>query len=76
MTRAQRSNDGETLPFGLGWIVRPAGRTSYSEHGGGGPGIESLLRVYPKKHTSIAVLGSVIGYGASTIIDYTLALIE
>jgi len=76
MMTAQKTADGTPMAFGLGWKVVKDGRASYIEHSGGGPGIDSLLRVYPKEGIAIAVLGSVTGYGSGSILEYTLDLID
>ncbi len=76
MMVAQESVGGDPLTFGLGWRVGRVGRTRYVEHSGGGPGIDSLLRVYPRKGISIAVLGSVVGYGSGTILEHAYDLID
>jgi CubicO group peptidase (beta-lactamase class C family) len=76
MMRAQKSNDGKPLRYGLGWAVGQQGRDPFVEHSGGGPGIDSLLRFYPKQGLAIAVLGSVNGYGAGTILEFTADLIS
>ena len=44
-------------------------------HGGGGPGIDSLLRLYTKRGLSIAVLGNANGYGPGKVVEYTAALL-
>lgn len=46
------------------------------EHAGGSAGIDSLLRVYPEKGISIAVMGSAVGYGSGAILDFTYDLIR
>ena len=38
------------------------------EHGGGGPGIECLMRIYPRRELGVVVMGSVENYGAARIL--------
>jgi CubicO group peptidase (beta-lactamase class C family) len=76
MMTPQKSNDGEPQIFGIGWKVGIGGRPAYVEHAGGGPGIDSLLRVYPKEDVVIAVLGNVVGYGSGRLLEYTFGLVE
>lgn len=75
MLSVQKSTDGKPLGIGLAWHLGRQGRESFAEHGGGGPGIESLLRIYPKLGLSIAVLGNVNGYGPGKVVEYTAALL-
>ncbi|UCF96604.1 MAG: beta-lactamase family protein [Spirochaetaceae bacterium] len=76
MMSVQKSNDGKPLPYGLGWVVGRQGRDPYVEHAGGGEGIDSLLRFYPKQNLAVAVLGSVNSYGAGTILEFTAQLVS
>jgi len=75
MLRMQKSTIGKPLGLGLAWHLGQQGRESIVEHGGGGPGIDSLLRIYPKRGLSIAVLGNVNGYGPGRVVEYTAALL-
>jgi CubicO group peptidase (beta-lactamase class C family) len=75
MLRMQKSRDGKPLGFGLAWFLGQQGRERIVEHGGGGPGIDSLLRIYPSRGLSIAVLGNAAGYGPGKVIEYTAALL-
>lgn len=55
LTPQLRQRDGAPRPIdqGLGWwLTRPG----LAEHGGGAPGVASLLAVVPGRHASIAVL--------------------
>ena len=76
MLRMQESTKGKPLGMGLAWQLGRQGSENFAEHGGGGPGIDSLLRIYPKRGLSIAVLGNVNGYGADKLIEYTAALLK
>jgi len=49
MMRMRKSTDGKPLGMGLAWHVGRQGRESFVEHAGSGPGIDSLLRLYPKR---------------------------
>jgi CubicO group peptidase (beta-lactamase class C family) len=75
MLSMQKSTSGRPLGFGLAWFLGQQGREPYAEHGGGGPGIDSLLRIYPKQGLAIAVLGNAPGYGPGKVIEYTAALL-
>jgi hypothetical protein len=75
MLRSQKSTDGKPLGMGLAWHLGRQGRESFAEHAGGGPGIDSLLRLYPQRGLSIAVLGNMNGYGPGKVAEYTAALL-
>jgi len=76
MVKPQKSNDGKAQLFGIGWKIDAARRPGYFEHSGGGPGIDSQLRVYPKQNVVIAVFGNVVGYGSGRILEYTYELVK
>ena len=38
------------------------------EHGGGGPGIEALMRLYPKRRLGVVVMGNIDDYGVGRIL--------
>ena len=76
MLSMQKSTDGKPLGMGLAWHLGQQGREPFVEHGGGGPGIDSLLRIYPKRGLSIAVLGNANGYGPGLVLEYTAALLS
>ncbi len=76
MLSMQRSPDGKPLGMGLAWHLGQQGREPFVEHGGGGPGIDSLLRIYPKRGLSIAVLGNANGYGPGLVLESTAALLS
>jgi CubicO group peptidase (beta-lactamase class C family) len=51
----------ETPPIdghGLGWFVNDSDNTRYLEHAGGGPGFATIMRLYPEKETSFAILAN------------------
>jgi CubicO group peptidase (beta-lactamase class C family) len=75
MLRSQKSTDGKPLGMGLAWHLGRQGRESIVEHAGGGPGIDSLLRLYPERGLSIAVLGNMNGYGPGKVAEYAAALL-
>jgi CubicO group peptidase (beta-lactamase class C family) len=75
MLRMQVSKGGTPLGMGLAWQLGRQGRKGFVEHAGGGPGIDSLLRIYPKRGLSIAVLGNANGYGSGKVLEYTAALL-
>ncbi len=76
MLSMQKSTAGKPLGMGLAWHLGQQGREPFAEHGGGGPGIDSLLRLYPKRGLSIAVLGNANGYGPGLVLEYTAALLS
>ncbi len=76
MLSMQKSTDGKPLGFGLAWHLGRQGREPFVEHAGGGAGIESLLRMYPQRGLSIAVLGNANGYGPGLVAEYTAALLS
>jgi CubicO group peptidase (beta-lactamase class C family) len=75
MLRSQKSTDGKPLGMGLAWHLGRRGRESFAEHKGGEAGIDSLLRLYPERGLSIAVLGNANGYGPGRVLEYTAALL-
>ena len=76
MVAPQKTLDGDKQIFGLGWKVGVGARPAYVEHSGGGPGIDSLLRVYPNQGLAIAVMGNVVGYGSGRILEYAYELVK
>ena len=76
MLTMQRANDRSPLGLGLGWFLGRNGRQPIAEHSGGGPGIESLLRIYPRRDMAVAVLGSVSGYAPGSVIGYVAELLR
>jgi CubicO group peptidase (beta-lactamase class C family) len=75
MLRMQKSTGGKPLGMGLAWHLGRQGRESFAEHAGGGPGIDSLLRIYPQRGLSIAVLGNMNGYMPGKVVAFTAALL-
>jgi CubicO group peptidase (beta-lactamase class C family) len=76
MLTMQKSTDGKPLGMGLAWHLGQRGREPFVEHAGGGPGINTLLRIYPKRGLSIAVLGNAEGYMPGLVLDYTADLVS
>jgi CubicO group peptidase (beta-lactamase class C family) len=76
MLTMQKSTGGKPLGMGLAWHLGRQGREPFVEHAGGGPGINSLLRIYPKRGLSIAVLGNAEGYLPGLVLEYTAALVS
>jgi CubicO group peptidase (beta-lactamase class C family) len=74
MLTMQRSNDRSPLGLGLGCFLSRDGYRQVVEHAGGGPGIESLLRFYPREDLAVVALGSVTGYAAGRTVDYMAEL--
>ena len=69
MRQVQRSRDGRPLGWALGWMVRKEKGETVAEHGGGGPGIDCLMRLYPDRHLGIVVMGNVNDYGVGRIVS-------
>jgi CubicO group peptidase (beta-lactamase class C family) len=76
MLAMQKSTDGKPLGFGLGWQIGRSGRETFAQHPGGGPGINSLLRIYPRLGLSIAVLGNSEGTMPGQVLEYTAAILS
>ena len=76
MLSMQKSTAGKPMGMGLAWHLGQQGREPFMEHAGGGPGIDSLLRIYPGRGLSIAVLGNANGYGPGLVLEYTAALLS
>jgi len=75
MLEMQESTDGRPLGMGLAWHLGRQGREGFAEHGGGAAGVDTLLRIYPGRGLSIAVLGNMNGYGPGRVLEYTAALL-
>ncbi len=76
MLSMQKSTDGKPLGMGLAWHLGQQGRERFVEHLGGGPGINSLLRIYPRRGLSIAVLANAEGAMPGLVLDYAAALVS
>lgn len=51
----------ETPPIdgrGLGWAIGESNGERYLEHGGGGPGFTTIMRLYPDDKLGIAILSN------------------
>jgi CubicO group peptidase (beta-lactamase class C family) len=62
MQEIQLSTAGEPLPISLGWFVVDDAEHPYVEHAGGGPGIRSLMRLYPDDGLGIVLMSNAAGY--------------
>ena len=69
MRRMQRSPDGRPLDRGLGWALRQEQGEEILEHAGGGPGIETLMRLYPQRSLGLVVMGNINDYGTARILS-------
>jgi CubicO group peptidase (beta-lactamase class C family) len=69
MRQVQRAKGGRPLGWGLGWVVRTEKGETVAEHGGGGPGIDCLMRLYPARRLGIVVMGNVNDYGVGRIVS-------
>jgi CubicO group peptidase (beta-lactamase class C family) len=69
MRQMQRAPDGRPFDRGLGWVLRQEKGEETLEHGGGGPGINTLMRVYPKRRLGIVVMGNMNDYEMARILS-------
>ena len=69
MQRMQRSRDGRPLGRGIGWVLRKEKGETIAEHAGGGPGIDTLMRMYPSRRLGIVVMGNINDYGQARILS-------
>ena len=69
MRKVQRSTKGQPLAWSLGWVLRQEKGEEVVEHAGGGPGIESLMRLYPGRRLGVVVMGNINNYGAARILS-------
>ena len=74
MWRMQKSASGEPLGIGLGWFIGRDELGTYVEHEGGGPGIDAILRIYPRRDLAVSVMANTNEINASRIADYTAAI--
>jgi len=68
MQQMQRSADGQPFDRGLGWALQQEKGEEILEHAGGGPGIEALMRLYPKRRLGVVVMGNINDYGKGRIL--------
>jgi CubicO group peptidase (beta-lactamase class C family) len=76
MRQVQRAKDGQPLGWALGWALRKEKGETVVEHGGGGPGIECLMRLYPDRRLGIVVMGNVNDYGVGRIMSAAAAILS
>jgi CubicO group peptidase (beta-lactamase class C family) len=76
MLHMQKSTTGKPLGIGLGWILEGSQRERTVKHGGGGPGINALLKLYPSQDLTVAILGSMGGYPADRIVGYAADILS
>jgi len=69
LRQEQISNIGEPLGFGMAWHIRDETEHPYIEHGGGGEGVDALLRVYYKDEFAIALQANSGGYSRQDVMD-------
>jgi len=62
MQEIQFSTAGEPLPISLGWFVVDDPEHPYVEHAGGGPGVRTLMRLYPDDGLAIVLMSNAAGY--------------
>jgi hypothetical protein len=58
----------------LGWGVYPEGGRLYLDHGGGGPGFGTDLRVYPEESLGLVIIANDTTYDPETILDLFASL--
>ena len=75
MLTMQKSTDRKPLGIGLSVFLGRQGREPYGEHAGGGPGIDALLRFYPKQNVAIAVMSNAGGYSPGRMLYYISNLV-
>jgi CubicO group peptidase (beta-lactamase class C family) len=76
MLSMQKSTAGKPMGMGLAWHLGQQGHGPFVEHAGGGPGIDSLLRIYARRRLPIALLGNANGYGPGQVLEYAGALLS
>jgi hypothetical protein len=59
---------------GMTWFIGKDDVGIYFEHAGGGPGINSLLRFYPKKNIAVSVMANFNEYAPDVIINAAVKL--
>jgi len=69
LRQEQYSTSGEPLGFGMAWLIRDETEHPYIEHGGGGEGVDALLRVYYKDKFAIALQANSGGYSRQDVMD-------
>jgi len=69
LRQEQYSTSGEPLGFGMAWMIRDDPEHPYTEHGGGGEGVDALLRVYYKDGFAIALQANSGGYSRQDVMD-------
>jgi CubicO group peptidase (beta-lactamase class C family) len=69
MQAMQSSNDGSPLGFGLSWWIGEDAAGEFYYHGGGGPTIETVMRLYPDLDLGVVVMCSVNGCRADQIAE-------
>jgi len=69
LKQEQVSNSGKPLGFGMAWLIRDETEHPYIEHGGGGEGVDALLRVYYKDEFAIALQANSGGYSRQDVMD-------
>jgi CubicO group peptidase (beta-lactamase class C family) len=69
MQRNQTSTDGKPLGFGLSWWIDKDDLGDFYYHDGGGHGLETTMRYYPKLELGLVVMGNVNGYQSDKIAE-------
>jgi CubicO group peptidase (beta-lactamase class C family) len=69
MQTNQTSTDGSPLGLGLSWWIGKDQLGDFYYHDGGGAGLETAMRFYPKLDLGVVVMGNVNGYQPDRIAD-------
>ena len=69
LRQEQFSSSGEPLGFGMAWLIRDDSEHPYIEHGGGGEGVDALLRVYLDDGFAIALQANSGGYSRQEMMN-------
>jgi CubicO group peptidase (beta-lactamase class C family) len=69
LKQEQVSTSGEPLGFGMAWLIRDDPEHPYIEHGGGGEGVDALLRVYTQDGFAIALQANSGGYSRQDVMN-------
>jgi CubicO group peptidase (beta-lactamase class C family) len=71
---AVNTGQTDTPVQGLGWEIQPLGESQCLEHGGGGPGFGSAMRLYPDESLAVIVLANDTTYDRDIILDMVASL--
>lgn len=72
MWTSQRTTDGKTTGYGLGWLVMRRNGRLHVGHGGGQPGTATSLDILPDDKVVVAILTNLEGSGPKQIAELVL----